>query len=299
MIKIFTFRRITIVSLLLLLAIILYSYPEEINENVVPDNACDTINIYLVNPNDYVVMSSIKSPIDFDSKIIAILDSLKFGNDSLRGVFSKDIKLLDYSLDQGLLKLNFNESFYNVNLENEELMIQSLIYSFTALEEVDRIMIFVNGKRLLELPNSHKKLDLYLDRSYGVNKVFEITTFVDTKMITVYYPTEFDYYVPVSYIVNDSEDKINIIVKYAKTNKFNNTNLSSHLDYQVELINYEANENEVFLNFNDVLLSSIYDGELKEEVKYALSYSIFDTLNVENVVFSVNSVKIDEFRLAN
>ena len=132
MIKIFTFRRITIVSLLLLLAIILYSYPEEINENVVQDNTCDTINIYLVNPNDYVVMSSIKSPIDFDSKIIAIFESLKFGNDSLRGVFPKDIKLLDYSLEQGLLKLNFNESFYNVSLEDEELMIESLIYSFTA-----------------------------------------------------------------------------------------------------------------------------------------------------------------------
>jgi hypothetical protein len=46
------------------------------------------------------------------------------------------------------------------------------------------------------------------------------------------------------------------------------------------------------------LLSSVYDGKLKEEVKYALSYSIFDTFNVENVVFMINSNKIDELRLA-
>ena len=83
-----------------------------------------------------------------------------------------------------------------------------------------------------------------------------------------------------------------------KTNKFNSSNLSSHLDYQVELMNYEATEEEFLLNFNDSLLDSIYDGELKEEVKYALSYSIYDTFGIESVVFEVNSNKIDEFVLA-
>ena len=63
-------------------------------------------------------------------------------------------------------------------------------------------------------------------------------------------------------------------------------------------MNYERIDDEFFLNFSDSLLSSIYDGKLKEEVKYALSYSIFDTYNVENVVFLINSNKIDEFVLA-
>ena len=63
-------------------------------------------------------------------------------------------------------------------------------------------------------------------------------------------------------------------------------------------MNYERIDDEFFLNFSDSLLSSIYDGKLKEEVKYALSYSIFDTYNVENVTFLINSNKIDELRLA-
>ncbi len=299
MIKVFTFRRISIATLLLLLAVILYSYPEEINENVIEENTCDNINIYLVNPDDYVVMTTIDTNKDLDDKVNTIIKGLIYGNGKLDGVMNKDVKLLDYSIDDDLIKLNFNKKFLDISVNDEEKMIESLIYSFTSLENINKIMIFVEGEKLNELPNSHKRLDLYLDRSYGINKVIDITSIIDTKMITVYYPSDPNYYVPVSYVVNDGDDKINIIVKYAKTNKFNNSNLSSHLDYQVELMNYEATENEVFLNFNEVLLDSVYDGKLKEEVKYALSYSIFDTLGVENVVFSINSVKIDEFGLAN
>ncbi len=98
--------------------------------------------------------------------------------------------------------------------------------------------------------------------------------------------------------MNSNEDAIDIIISYSKTNKFYNDNLSSHLDYQVKLMNYEAFENEIYLNFNEVLFDSVYDGKLKEEVKYALAYSIFDTLGVKNVVFAINSLEIDEFGLA-
>lgn len=299
MIRVFTFRRISIATLLLLLAIILYSYPEEINDDVIVDNTCDSINIYLVNPDDYVVMTTIDSKKNLDDKVNTIIKGLIYGNGKLDGLMNKDTKLIDYSVDGDLIKLNFNKSFLGMNLNNEEKIIESLIYSFTSLDNINKIMIFVEGEKLDELPVSHKRLGLYLDRSYGINKVIDINSIIDTKMITIYYPSDSDCYIPISYVVNDNDDKVNIIVKYAKTNKFNNSNLSSHLDYQVELMNYEATENEVFLNFNEVLLDSVYDGKLREEVKYALSYSIFDTLGVENVVFSINSVKIDEFGLAN
>ncbi len=299
MIKVFTFRKIAVATLLLLLAVILYNYPEEINVDVVKkEDSCNKINVYLIDQNKYAVMSGVNSGDGIDIQINTIFKSLLYGNDELYGILPKDTKLLSYSLDGDLLKLNFNNKLLNINEDDEELMIESLIFSFTSLEGVNKIMIFVDGERLMFLPSGKKKLDLYLDRSYGINKVVDISEIVGTKMVTVYYPSKKDNYIPISYVVNDNEDKINIIVKFLKINKFSNSNLSSHLDYQVELMNYEEIENEVFLNFNDVLLHSVYDGKLKEEVKYALSYSIIDTLDVENVVFSVNSNKIDEFGLA-
>lgn len=297
MIKIFSFRKIVIASLLLLLACILYNYPDEINENVIKKESCNT-NIYLINSDDYVVMSNINVGKDMDEKVYTIFNTLIYGDGELKGLIPVGTKLLDYSIDGEIIKLNFNRKFLDVSLYDEENMIVSLIYSFTSLESIKKIMIFVEGEKLDKLPKSNKDIGLYLDRSYGINKIVDINSIIDTKQVTVYYATIYDYYVPVSYILNSDESKIDIIVDYSKTNKFYNDNLSSHLDYQVELIGYESLENEIYLNFNDVLFNSVYEGKLKEEVKYALSYSIFDTFNVESVVFAINSLEIDEFRLA-
>lgn len=302
MIKLFTFRKIAISTLLLLVAILLYNYPEELNEDVTIKDST-MINIYLVDFNGYVAMTKVASSLNFEDALYTIIDSLTIGNDNLpdgfSGVLPENTKLLSYSLDGDLLKVNFSKELLNVSIDTEEDMIESLVYSLTLLENVDKVMIFVEGDKLNELPNSHRRLDLYLDRNYGINKIVDISSLSSTKMVTVYYLDNSDsYYIPVSYVVNDTQDKIQIIVNSLKTNKFNSSNLSSHLDYQVELMNYEATEEEFLLNFNDSLLDSIYDGELKEEVKYALSYSIYDTFGIESVVFEVNSNKIDEFVLA-
>ena len=302
MIKLFSIRKILIASLLLLVALILYSYPEELDDNVI-ENKYDSIHIYLIDSNNYVAMTSIISKEnDFEYKLKTIIDGLTIGSNNIPKGFSsiipRDTKLIDYSLNEGLLKVNFSKEFLNVGVEDEDRMIQSIVYSLTTLDDVDKVMIFVEGSILDKLPNSHKRLDTYLDRSYGINKVIDIDKLSGSSCVTIYYLGKNNSFVPVSYITNDNDDKIEIIVNSLKTNRFNSSNLSSHLDYQVELMNYERVDDEFFLNFSDSLLSSVYDGKLKEEVKYALSYSIFDTFNVENVVFMINSNKIDELRLA-
>ena len=302
MLKIFSVRKILITSLLLLVALILYSFPEQLESNI-EDTKYNSINIYLIDSNNYVAMTSIISKDDnFDYKVKTIINGLTIGSDNVPKGFSaiipRNTRLLDYSLDKGLFKVNFSKEFMNIDLENEDKMIQSIVYSLTTLNGVEKVMIFVEGKILDKLPNSFKRLDTVLDRSYGINRVIDIDTFSGNHMVTVYYLGDNYSYVPISYITNDDTDKIDIIVNSLKTNRFNSSNLSSHLDYQVELMNYERVDDDFFLNFSDALLDSVYDGKLKEEVKYALSYSIFDTFNAENVVFLINSNKIDELRLA-
>ena len=302
MIKRFSVRKILISSLLLVVALILYSFPEELETNI-NDVKYESINIYLIDSNNYVALTSIISNNDsFDGKLKTMIEGLTIGSTNIPKGFSsvipKDTRLLDYDLKDGLLKINFSKEFLDVTKENEERMIQSIIYSLTSLEDVDKIMIFVEGDRLDKLPNSSKRLDLYLDRSYGINKVIDINTFYGTQIVTVYFLGNNDSFVPISYITNDDSERIEFIVKNLKSNRLNSSNLSSHLDYQVELMNYERIDDDFFINFNDSLLNSVYDGVLKEEVKYALSYSIFDSYDVENVVFQINSNKIDELRLA-
>ena len=73
MIKLFSVRKILITSLLLLVAIILYSFPEQLTEDITKSNY-DSINIYLIDSNNYVAMTSIISKAnDFDEKLKTII----------------------------------------------------------------------------------------------------------------------------------------------------------------------------------------------------------------------------------
>ena len=308
MLKKFTFKKIAVSTLLLLLALILYNYPEEINEDVEIKND-KKINIYLIDENDFIGMTEISSASNSNNeKIEEILNSLIINSPlsnnlpkGFKAIIPENTKILNYELKDGLLKINFSKEFLNIDEENEEKMIEAIIYSLTTIKDINKIMIFVDNNHLDELPNSHKKLDLYLDRSYGINKIYDITTFNNTKVVTVYHLNKNNdyYYIPITYVVNSEEDKVEIIINNLKSNKLNSSNLLSHLNYQVELMNFEKNENEILLNFNDVLFESIYNGKLKEEVKYAIAYSIYDTIGISNITFEINSTIIDEFRLEN
>lgn len=308
MVKRMTFKKILISTLFLLVALILYSFPQELQQHINIEQEKKYNKIYLIDEKKYVSMVDMaSSSTSVNERIKEIVDSLTIDSslndnipDGFKPIIPSGTILKEFSLQDGLLKLNFNKNFLNVAVDDEEKMIEALVFSLTTINEVKKIMIFIEGEKLLELPQSHKKIDLYLDRSFGINKVYDISTFYDTKMVTVYYlDSHGNYYIPISHIVNDENDKIDIVIKNLKTNSFNNSNLSSHLNYQVELMNYEFNENNIIMNFNEVLLNSVYDGKLKEEVKYAIYYSIHDTLGIDEVVFLINSEQIDQFRLEN
>jgi len=306
MLKKMTFKKICLTSLLLLIATILYSYPEELNNHIETYQNKQCQNIYLIDENKYVAMSSI--PTDStttNEQIEEIIKALTIDSNTklpqnLNPILPKNTKLLDYDLQDDLLKLNFNKEILQINKEDEEIMIESLTYSLTEIKGINKIKIFIEDKELTELPQTHIKLNNYLDRSYGINKTYNITKINNTKMTTTYYlSNKNDYYIPISKITNDSSNKIDIIIKELKTTPFNNSNLSSKLNNQIELMNYEILNDTINMNFNSILLDNIYEGKLEEEVKYAISYSIHDTLGINEFVFQVNSNDIEHFRLAN
>ena len=94
------------------------------------------------------------------------------------------------------------------------------------------------------------------------------------------------YYVPVTKYLNDSRDKIKIIIDELSTSYIYEPNLMSFLHSQVELLDYYEQENVLFLNFNKFLFDS--DDKVLEEVLYSISYSVFDNYDVSMVMFEVN-----------
>ena len=312
MLKKSALRRIMVSTLALIIVTVLYFFPTDDNNNQIAQNveyvSVDNTPIYLMNPDNYVVRTSIatkeKEPLALVKEMI---DALTIGNEKqdyipkhFSSVIPENTKLLDVSLEDGLLKIDFSKEFLNTTKEMEEIMIEAIVYTLTEIDGIDKIMIFVEGTKLEVLPQSNIKLPNTLDRSYGINKVYDITNLKDLTKTTIYYIGKFNdliYYVPVTKIENDNgNNKIEIIIDELKSSPIYETNLMSYLASSVKLESYEELENQVILSFNNEIFDDFKEQNILEEVKYSISLSIEDTLNVEEVIFKVDNKVIETFK---
>ena len=311
MLKKSALRRIMVSSLALIIVSVLYFFPVENEYKSVPQNvsyvSMNETPIYLIGPDKYVIRTNIatdeEDPLSLAKEMIEALtigsEKEEYIPEQFEQVLPKNTKVLDISLENGLLKIDFSKEFLDTTVDTEEKMIEALVYTLTDIKGIQEIMIFVDGTKLEELPQSKIKLPNTLDRGYGINKIYDITSLKDLTKTTIYYIGEINnlvYYVPVTKMSNDQDkNKIEIIIDELKSSPIYETNLMSYLASSVELESYEELENQVILSFNNAIFDDFNEQNILEEVKYSISLSIQDTLNVEEVIFKVDDEVIETF----
>lgn len=311
MLKKSALRRIMVSTLALIIVSILYFFPQENELSPIKQEveyiSVDATPIYLINPDNYVVRTNIATtstdPLSLAKELITSLtigsQKKEYISSHFTQIIPENTKILDISLDEGLLKVDFSKELLNISKDNEEKLIESLVYTLTEIKEIEKIMIFVEGTKLETLPKSNIKLPNTLDRSYGINKVYDITSLKDLTKTTIYYIGKFEdlvYYVPVTKIDNNHNDKIEIIIDELKSSPIYETNLMSYLASSVELESYEELENQIILSFNNAIFDDFNAQNILEEVKYSISLSIGDTLHVDEIIFKVNDEIIETFK---
>lgn len=308
------YKKIMVATSILLVILMLYLIPSNKNEleieqrlEYVYPNEVDTI--YLLDNYDKVsrTMISVNKQNEI-SKAIDLLDGLTINGkkqdklpNGFRGLLPVGTRVLDISLHDKILKIDFSKEFNNIKMEYEEKLIESLVYTLTDIDGVDKIEIFIEGVKLKELPNSKKLLPEYLDKGYGINKEYELTNLNDIDSYTIYYVMNYNdevYYTPITkYVNNQGQDKVKIIIDELATNLTYESNLMSYLDSNIKLLDYEIVDKTIKLDFNEAILSDITSSKILEEVKYTIGLSLCDELEIEKVVFLVNNKEISTFSL--
>ncbi len=310
MLKKASLRKIAIATCALLIVGILYlfpsknqeNYPTETNYIAKEDNKS---SIFLIDENNYVAMTDIiTTSTDTVKKATELIETLiidskksEYIPNGFKAIIPKNTKINNIDFKDHLIKVDFSKDILNISEKNEEKMLESIVYSLTTIDDVKQVMIFVEGEILNELPHSKKQLPQVLDRSYGINKVYDLKTFKDTSKTTIYYISKYAnsyYYVPVTKISNDNQNKVEIIINELKSNPIYQTNLMSYLKANAELEDYEIKENSISLSFNENLFNDLEKKNIQEEVKYTISLSLKDTLDIDEVIFRVNDEQISK-----
>ena len=263
----------------------------------------DTSTIFLLDPNNYISCTKIVTKEkNIEEKAKELLEALTIDSsmqDSIpngfKPIIPSNTKILSINYKDNTIKINFSKDLMETKKENEEAIIESIIYTLTSISDIKYVVIFIENELLTKLPKSKINLPSTLDRSFGINKEYNINKLDNVNKTTVYYINTFNnksYYVPVTKINNDSRSKIEIIIDELSSNNTYKTNLMSYLNSNTKLINAEEKENELHLSFNNSILDDINSQKILEEVIYTISLSIKDNYNVDSVIFSVDNKEI-------
>lgn len=293
---------LTTLTLFILLTVFTITNYNNDNDNVLRTNleiediaGLKTNVIYLLNDEGLLVQDKVLlDGSSVEEKIEKLLINLTEGStgsfaDGLSKVIPKGTVVNNVMVGNKYVTIDFSKELLNVSEEKEKSMITAIVYSVMDLDDFLGVSILVEGKSLEEYPNSKEKINKILDKSIGINKNYDITSFNNINKVVIYYLENINdnlYYVPVTKYVNDDREKVNIIVEELASSYIYESNLMSFLNSNVSLIEYEEKDNIMSLNFNDYL----FDGNDKvlEEVLYSIAYSVFDNYDVSMVSFEVN-----------
>ncbi len=292
-------RKIFVTTLTAFVLLVVYSIPNLYQDDALKTNleveyitGIGTNNIYLLDSNDYLVKTKIL--LDSTSKeeqVKKLIKNLTINNNSkfpngLEATIPENTKLLEVYYDEHYLTLNFNNKLIK-DEEKLEKIIESIVYSVMDLGQIDGVIIEVNGETI----DGYNKV---LDRNIGINKSYDIKSRKDINKVVIYYLEQLDgvnYYVPVTKYLNDSDEKIKIIINELTASYIYEPNLMSFLNSNTKLLDYKEAENVMTINFNN----AIFDGDNKilEEVTYTLAYSVFANYDVAQVMINVDGKNIE------
>lgn len=303
-------RKILIASSALFALLLIYLIPkEEVNDLKVNENLeyininVETNDIFLLDNNSYLGKTKIViNSTDTENKVKELVEVLINGGagenripNGFKAILPSDTKILSILYEEGLVKINFSKEILNINKELEEKMIEAIVYTITTLEEVDKVIIYVEGDILTKLPQTGINLPSTLDRSFGINKTNSLTSTKDITQVTVYYVNKHngnEYYVPVTKYLNDNRDKITIIVDELTSSLSYNTNLMSYLNNNTKLLAVQEEADILELTFNSYIFDNIDTKDILEEVIYTICMSIEDNYDVKEVIFNYENEEI-------
>lgn len=304
-------RKILASTAVLFALLLVYLVPKETNYSLkdIPqkltyvDKEVLKENIYLLDSNKYLARTKVTvdntKPELLAKELLQILIKDGKENDKIpsgfQAILPSETRILSIGIENNLIKVDFSKELLNIDEKYEETIIEAIVFTLTEIDEIENVIIYVEGDILTKLPKSKINLPSTLNRNIGINKEYELKNFKDVTCVTVYYIGDYNdeyYYVPVTKYMNTDKEKIKIIIEELASGPTYGSNLMSFLNSNTKLLATEQEVDTIFLTFNEYIFSDMDEKNILEEVLYTIELSIADNYDVSKVVFEVENKEI-------
>ncbi|KGX93448.1 germination protein [Pontibacillus halophilus JSM 076056 = DSM 19796] len=205
--------------------------------------------------------------------------------------------------DDGTLVVDVSKDFTDYRPEDEQKILESMTYTLTQFESVERIKLQINGMDTDVMPVGQTPINDGYSRANGINMHSgDVADITDSKAVMLYYPAQHDnsyYFVPVTKRINveeSSDEQIyEAIVSELVGGPTMTLDLLNVFNSGVQLTEQpEYKDGVLTLTFNEEILNNFEDQSvLSDKVMESLVLSLTEQPGVEAVSIQVENK--DEF----
>src|SRR5690625_2713841 len=280
---------------------------ETSGENQEEPEAKETIasELYVMDVNGMVVSQTLELPAPESQEVAKqALEHLVVEGpvtsllpNGFNAVLPQGTEVLGLDLQEdGTVVVDFSEEFKNYEEENETKILESLTYTLTEFESVDRVKLMINGEPQDEMPVGKTPISEGYSKANGINLLDSDTSdLINSRAVTMYFPAEHNdtrYYVPITkHILSDEESPYQEIVQTLIEGPGYNTNVLQVFNSDTMLIDEPELDNGVLrLVFNQGILKDPEKAVLSDEVMETIVRTLSEQSAVEAVDIQVEDV---------
>lgn len=255
-------------------------------------------DLYLIDENGLVVPYTVDLPKQ-EAAAKQALEYLVAGGplneilpDGFRAVIPQDTEV-SVNLKDGTITADFSKEFQTYSPEDEEKILQAITWTLTQFENVNNVVISVNGYTLEEMPVNGTPIPADLSRADGINMDnSDVVDITNSRPVTLYFfvqNEEGEYYVPVTKrIENTGDDKVSAVVNALIDGPNMGSNLISELHQDVKLLSAKMDDGKVTLDFNEAIYGAFNEKMISNHVINSLVLSLTEQPEVKSVAITVN-----------
>lgn len=294
-----------------------------VNNNITITNGVKR-QIYLVTEDNLLtpITVTIERKEQVTDEIADLVNLLKkdslFNHEHFKKLLSKDCKLINATLDNKNLTLNFSKEFIDYDATLEKRVVESLVWTSLQFDEVETLKIQIDGTDLTHMPLSNTPLPVSLNKSIGINNHLMVGK-SNQRCVNVFYEKNIDksnYYIPVSVKVDDYENQYEEIINGMNLKLPTYTTLNTpSLVKKIEVLKYNELDENNNLNltlsnkalydektidnkvFDFLVMNLKMNDEYIDTVNITINDNIVDVSGYDDSTIEVNSVTYNEIKI--
>jgi germination protein M len=206
------------------------------------------------------------------------------------------IKGINIVPEQKLAVVDFSNAFSNYNAQDERKIMEAVVWTLTGFPSIEKVQFHLEGKAMNEMPVFNTPLAEPLSRKMGIN--LEVATGVNigqSTPVTLYFHNEtaaqFGYYVPVTRMINRTDQPNAAVMEQLIQGPIGNKGLSATVTASTKISNIQQSEDQKLITVDFANGASNSNESLSPEALEAIILSITESSGASMVQFTVNGEK--------